>query len=989
MYCPKCGTQNQEGFAFCTHCGAKLPVAFNQPSPIKSSPIHRILWIIPVIAVCIVVVVIFTLAMLKGRSPVFQLTLRPTSLPENLLETTPAKQITSMPGNFVEATPITQTTSLPGKFLQTTPTTLTKFPGSPLGGSDPIILENVSRLQQLTRWGKGSINDIAYSPDGRLLEVATSIGIYLNDIQTFDQVRFIESPEEIASAVFTPDGQFLVSGVGESTIKVWRVSDGSLARTFIEDKNSVEKLVISPDGSLLAGGSNNNVIRLMQVSDGSLARTLEGHKGLVSTVAFSPDGQLLASGSADKTIKVWRVSDGTLLKTLEGHTNWIPQVVFSPDGQLLASSSIDGTVTIWRVNDGSLVHTQTVSRYGVESLSFSPDGQLLVTAASDTGIKLWRISDGSLVNTFAENNGYFLRVIVSPDGQSLISSSDINGIEKVNFWRITGGKPIYTLDGFMHPVSGVAFSPDSRLLVSESIDGSMNLWNTDNGSLARTLQRFEGSVSKLAFSPDWQLLAGSSTDRTVKLWRLSDGSPDRTLEGQADRLEGVVTFSRDGRLLAAGSGDGSLRVWRVSDGRLIQTMHGTTKYVVDVVFSPDGLLLASASEDVKVKLWRVNDGNLLYTLDGQVLPRFSPDGHLLVCESFPDGKVKFWRVSDGGLVRTIEGHPPYYVRTIVFSPDGRLLVSGSDGPIIKLWRVNDGILVKTLEGHTSGISEVAFSSDGKLLASGSQDGTIRLWGIAPQNTTAPPNLPSLAMAPYPTDTPAFIPTPTASFSEIPGSINILWMDNCDPRKDASNCQEGPSEIFKEFYDTLAKLNANIEYRLPQSLPDLKKYDVVIANFCRAYSDDNANNILKEYVSAGGSVIVMADEFCRYGSSMSTGQYANQFTQGYGITFTKDDDIKTPRSGLIANHPLTMNVERIFALRHAYLTISAPSSTLVSINGKPFIGLYDQTGTVIAIPDVGFHWGTAFRQEISQSDNFIFWQNMVTWLAQQSREKLSR
>jgi WD40 repeat protein len=107
---------------------------------------------------------------------------------------------------------------------------------------------------------------------------------------------------------------------------------------------------------------------------------------------------------------------------------------------------------------------------------------------------------------------------------------------------------------------------------------------------------------------------------------------------------------------------------------------------------------------------------------------FSPDRRLLASGSH-DGTIKLWEVASGSLVRTLTGHTST-VRSVAFSPDGRLLASGSADETIKLWDVASGREVRTLSGHTDRVWSVAFSPDGRLLASGSYDRTIKLWDVA-------------------------------------------------------------------------------------------------------------------------------------------------------------------------------------------------------------------------------------------------------------------
>ena len=111
---------------------------------------------------------------------------------------------------------------------------------------------------------------------------------------------------------------------------------------------------------------------------------------------------------------------------------------------------------------------------------------------------------------------------------------------------------------------------------------------------------------------------------------------------------------------------------------------------------------------------------------------FSPDGSLLACISFET--IKVWDRKTGICVQTLTGHNAV-ISSVCFSPDSRLLASGSDDQTLKLWDVKTGECIQTLTGHGDQVRSVCFSPDGTVLASGSADLTVRLWGIKSYSCT--------------------------------------------------------------------------------------------------------------------------------------------------------------------------------------------------------------------------------------------------------------
>jgi serine/threonine protein kinase len=275
----------------------------------------------------------------------------------------------------------------------------------------------------------------------------------------------------VKSLAISADGQILVSGSTDKTLKAWNLVTGEEIHTFCGHGDSVLSVAISPDGEILASGSADRLIGVWNLKTRRNIQFLGGHSGQVMSVVFHPKNKRLFSGSGDKTIKVWdkvwELINKPATHTHAKHSSGVTSIAVSSDGQSLVSGSYDKTIIVWpdHIIAG---HSDVVS-----SVAISPDGQTIVSGSRDKEIKVWNLSSGELLHTLSGHSGSVLSVAISPNGQTLFSGSED---KTVKVWSLSTGEEIVTLTKYIDAVTSLAISPDGQLLVSGSQDGTIKLW---------------------------------------------------------------------------------------------------------------------------------------------------------------------------------------------------------------------------------------------------------------------------------------------------------------------------------------------------------------------------------------------------------------------------------------------------------------------------------------------------------------------------------
>jgi WD40 repeat protein len=620
------------------------------------------------------------------------------------------------------------------------------------GDGNPMPPGAIARLGTLRGRFTGKVSDFVRSPDGKRLAVCLDDGphrLVILDLATKQVVRTIAREERSSWAVaFSPDGKTLaeIEAVDElvrpTSIRLWDVGTGKELRRITLGDNVPRAIAFSPEGKALAAVGNWGGLFLWDVRTGKLLRKLP--KISASRLLFSPDGKALFERGWGSWIRMWDAATGKLVREYtEQAGRGEKALALSPDGRLLAGVQLERedlfekeVVCIWDVRTGNRLHKLSGHTGTVQAIAFSPDGKALASQDHDWTIRLWDVGSGKEVRRLEAPEPYADCLTFSSEGRLLISGG---GDRTIHVWEVSSGKKVWPPAGHTSSVDCIDVSPDGKTVASGSSDGTLRLWDMRTGKQLRRLGERGGRVLSVAFSPDGKVLACGGS-----LWRVDTGAFLRELESGG--WVAFVGFADGGKSVVWSSATVGVGTCKLTLGAKPHRLQkgkwefmGHNELLHRAALSANGKVLAvQNSSDHPLRLWALPSGKKL----GARMPdvsgpiALSPDGALLAFLEEED-TVAIREVSTGAIVRRCKGA----AGQMFFSPDGRALATAEWEGGIRLVEVATGQERRRLAaggcGRWANSPAARFSPDGRLLVTGSHDTTMLVWDLTGQEGQAP------------------------------------------------------------------------------------------------------------------------------------------------------------------------------------------------------------------------------------------------------------
>jgi WD40 repeat protein len=629
------------------------------------------------------------------------------------------------------------------------------------GGEDgTLLLIEAATGRRIARLDghDGPVLCIAATPDGKQLVSGGRDGtVRVWGIESRkERRRFDEEKRAIESVSVSPNGEIVAVAMGRSGFNLWNLRTGKPFGYYTYPANS---LAFTPDGNLLLVGGSDGTVRVCDMAAGRISATFTGHRSTIRRMAVTADGKVAFSTSGedrtakgwktdrDCTLCVWRVEDGEPLEINRNqpHLRVVTGLAVSADGRRFVTGDAGGVAIVCSLKKGEWPPVDIEKPRQPASVEFRAQ-----SLGGPAGVECIAMTRDGTAFVVGFQNGELLMGRLPESAQAPGAAATDQGTDRQS---AAGAKPLrarvsalFTLRGHKGAVSSLAFAPDGKTLVSGGEDGTILLSDVRAFRRATRLDGHKGGVLSVAVSPDGSQVVSSGRDRAVRVWDVGTGNEVRRIAVEENVAS--LAVSPNGDLFAAARGEKGCQLWHLKTGAAAGFLYLPCDALA---FSPDGKRILTGRPNGILDLWDLQSKSMVRSFASHHGPvrgvGFTGDGKYAFAvhgqrpssqeKSAPRPALQIWDVEGGRTLPTAPGLPDA-ANAFAMSRDGDRLVLLGPEDIVTVWIRRPFSKVDCFGSPTGAVS-VAINAAGTMCAIGNRQGAIPLYQLpmAPKATDHP------------------------------------------------------------------------------------------------------------------------------------------------------------------------------------------------------------------------------------------------------------